>query len=115
LELKRLYYDNKVRTRYILPQKSIAEGLNLKYDDTYLNYHNNICPRCRKEMIVKNGNVKNIGAIGAGILQTTGYYYPYAVCKECSVDMEKSSRKHNEVKSSEIEEYVGKVIPHLAP
>ncbi|BCC09576.1 MULTISPECIES: hypothetical protein [Bacillus] len=110
--MERLFYDEKV-LNIVSGAISMARDKGFTYDSTYLDYHNHICPRCQGEMVVKNKTVRNAGMVGMGIMQTTGYIYPYVVCKDCTKRVKKESKHLQDKNGQIIEEYIHSVLPYL--
>jgi hypothetical protein len=107
--MERLFYDEKV-LNIVSGAISMARDKGFTYDSTYLDYYNHICPRCQGEMVVKK--IKQFAMlVGMGIMQTTGYIYPYVVCKDCTTSKKKKEPKHLQDKNGQIiEEYIHSVF-----
>lgn len=108
MEKKRLFYDKKILD-YIAVTRSLAASLEYQYEDTYLNYHNHICPGCEKEMKIVNGTVKNIGSVSSGTVKKTRYLYPYVLCTDCVEIAQNPTKNIGEL----VERHISKVLPHL--
>lgn len=51
--------------------------------------------------------------VGMGIMQTTGYIYPYVVCKDCTKRVKKEPKHLQDKNGQIIEEYIHSVLPYL--
>lgn len=110
--MERLFHEKKTMD-IVSRMPLIALEMNYTYDPTYLNYHNNICPRCQKEMVVKNKTVRGVGTTGMGVAPLTEYIYPYVLCKPCTNEMSKETKQQQEQTAIAIENYVCSVLPYL--
>ena len=64
-------------------------------------------------MKVYQGEVKNVGSLGLGILTSVGKLVPYVMCKKCSKQLEREPEFIGRQKAIEVEEYIASVIPSL--
>ncbi|AFQ13304.1 MULTISPECIES: hypothetical protein [Bacillus] len=102
----RLFYDKK--TTYMVSNlPSAAKESGMKYDDTFFNYYNDVCPGCQQKMKVVNNTVRQVGSVTAGIAFRTEYMYPYVLCKTCAKDTDKDRILSN------VQGYVFQKVPHL--
>lgn len=110
--MDRLFHEKKTM-EIVNRMPLLAEEMNYKYEPSYLHYHNYICPRCQKEMVVKNKTVRGVGSTGMGVAPITEYIYPYVLCKPCANEMSKETKQQQEKTAIQIENYIFSVLPHL--
>lgn len=70
----------------------------------YLDYHNNICPRCGEEMKIYNNEIKNIGAIGVSVFKKEEVFVPYGICKKCVKNLSKEADFLKRQKADKLDE-----------
>ncbi|PDY82747.1 hypothetical protein [Bacillus cereus] len=106
MDRKRLFYDKK--TTYMASEvPSVAKNMGFKCDSTYLDYYNDVCPGCQKEMKVVNNTVRQVGAFATGIALKGQYMYPYVLCKECANTKDKTKVAYD------LEKYIDQKLPYL--
>lgn len=73
----------------------------------FLDYHNNVCPRCETNLKVYNNTIKNLGGVSVFVIPTMNKAYLYSMCKSCSKKLQKQSDsfKHSE-QAEATEDYI---------
>ena len=108
--MEKIHYELKV-LQIVRKLPELAKSMGLNYDDTYLNFHNQICPSCQSEMKMRNGFIQNPGSVGTAMLFDVKKLYPYLICKPCTKNIEKLPESKRKDKSAEIEDYIESVVP----
>lgn len=107
-----LKYD--VRTRNMINTfPALAADLKLTYDETFLRYHNHVCPNCKEPMKVRDGEVKSVGTVSLFTLIDLGYAIPYVLCKTCKKQVENLPRFIWEREAVKIEDYILEKVPQF--
>jgi hypothetical protein len=84
--MRKLQYELKIM-EIVKNLPKMAKKMNLKYENSYMEYYNDVCPRCKKIMNTNDEFIHNIGFVGVGIFTDIGKFCPYVICRSCSADL----------------------------
>jgi hypothetical protein len=84
--MKKLQYELKVM-EIIKNLPEMAKKMKLKYESSYLDYYNDVCPRCKKIMRAENEFIHSIGFVGVGVFVESRLFCPYIICQSCASDI----------------------------
>lgn len=108
--MEKLSYDLKIiRMKEDLEKRFLRQGLTA--DTRYLDYYNDICPRCGNTIKTYRGEVKGIGSVSAFVVLEQKKAVLYGLCKECSKRIAYGPSIEHETKQTE--ERIFSKIPDL--
>jgi hypothetical protein len=81
--MEKLSYDLKI-IRMVQNFEKRFSGEGLTADTRYLDFYNDICPRCGNNIKTYRGEVKGIGSVSAFVVLEQKKAVLYGLCKECS-------------------------------